>query len=85
GGGFIYAGKSTLPAVKVGDSIHVTGKIGNFATAGIYQIVDPTVTVEGSACKISDPVSTTIADIDSHRMSRVKVEGLSVTSVEKRT
>ncbi len=85
GGGFIYVNKSTIPTVKVGDLIHVTGTIGSFDSAGIYQITNPTVTVESSACSLSEPVKTTIADIDSHRMSRVKIEGLSVTSVEKRT
>jgi len=84
GGGFIYANKSTLPEVKVGDLIHVTGKIGSWSSAGIYQIIEPTVTVESSACKLSAPVTTTIADIDSHRMSRVKIEGLSVTKIEKK-
>jgi len=84
GGGFIFVNKSTIPAVKVGDSIHVTGTIGSYAMAGIYQIVEPTVTVESSGCKLSAPVTTTIADIDSHRMSRVKVEGLSVTKIEKK-
>ncbi len=84
GGGFIYAAKATLPEIKVGDLIHVTGKIGFFKNAGIYQIIEPTVTVESSACKLSAPVQTTIPDIDSHRMSRVKLEGLSVTKIETR-
>ncbi|HBD06592.1 MAG TPA: hypothetical protein DCY93_04200, partial [Firmicutes bacterium] len=60
GGGFIYAGKSSLPEVKVGDLIHVAGKIGFYSGAGIYQIINPTVTVESSACKLSEPVKTTI-------------------------
>lgn len=81
GGGFIYLNADTsYNSLSIGDKISVSGKIAEFATAGIKQIAPTQMTKVGSCRLKTPPTITKYNEIDNYRFSRVNISDMVISS-----
>ncbi len=83
GAGFVYTKGSLDSSIKIGDLINLSGTISLYQMANIYQITEPTITLEGTSCGLKDPAKVTLSQMDAYRMGRVSIDNLEVTSIAK--
>lgn len=78
-GSFFVYNKNALGNSNVGDEVVIKGEMGEFASAGIKQILPSSIEVVGKGNVTSPIVVTNLDNLDNYRFAPVKVENLNVT------
>lgn len=82
GGGFVYLNTNiSFGSFDIGDRLEISGKIAEFAAAGIKQI-SPTKMSKIGSCGLKKPVQIEhYTELDNHRFSSVSVKDLMINNL----
>lgn len=72
---FVY----TNQTAEIGDIVEIEGKLGEFASAGIKQIIPEHFTITGHGQPEEPCVISSIDDIDFYRFAPIQIDGLTIT------